>query len=166
MHEAAYRWVERCAAMLPRRASVVELGSRQINGSVRGLFAYCPYLGVDLTAGPGVDVVADVVGWRPADGRLFDTAVSTEALEHAPDGPGFCRTAFDVLAPGGVLILTAAGPTRRPHSGVDGGKLRPGEFYRNVGPADLREWLAPFVCVLVDVFTSRSDIYAFCVKGG
>ena len=62
--------------------SVLECGSYNVNGSVRGLFAACEYVGLDWRPGPGVDVVGLVHEYQP--GRRFDTVVSTEMLEHDP----------------------------------------------------------------------------------
>ena len=39
-----------------RGARVLEVGSLDINGSVRDLFSDCDYTGVDLALGPGVDL--------------------------------------------------------------------------------------------------------------
>jgi hypothetical protein len=97
-------------------------------------------------------------------GVPFTVHNCTEVLEHTPDGAAVCRTAFDALGPGGVFVVTAAGPGREPHSAADGGPLRDGEYYANVPPETLRAWLAPFACVLVDT-SAAGDVYALAVKG-
>ena len=56
MHEAVTDWVGRWAAPADR---VLELGSRNINGSVRYLFAAAEYVGVDPVEGADVDIVGD-----------------------------------------------------------------------------------------------------------
>ncbi len=83
---------------------VLEIGSLDINGSVRHLFTNCQYLGIDLGPGPGVDQVihaGDIEGHE-----LYDTIISCEALEH----DRFClRTLTKVsilLRPKGLLIIT------------------------------------------------------------
>lgn len=138
---------------------MLELGSRNVNGSVRPLFAGAEYVGIDWTGGDGVDVVADAGAWRPEVAN-FDCVVSTECLEHAPDGAAICRTAFESLVAGGIFILTAAGPNREPH-GVNGTPVG-GEFYANVYPEDLTCWLAPFGLSRIEVV--GEDIYATAVK--
>jgi hypothetical protein len=103
MHEAAFRWVQKMAAMLPPRRAVCELGSRNVNGSVRSLFASASsYVGIDTQPGPGVDIVADASHWRPEDKSLFDTVISTESLEHAPRGDLICQTALKILESRGI----------------------------------------------------------------
>lgn len=93
--------------------SVVELGSRNVNGTVRDLFTGT-YLGIDREAGPGVDVVADVED--PHTALRFgqaDVVISTEALEHTPHPERFLRTAAHLCRPGGTLLLTCRGYDER-----------------------------------------------------
>ena len=62
--------------------SVLECGSYNVNGSVRDLFTAREYVGLDWRPGPAVDVVSLVHEYQP--GRMFDTVISTEMLEHDP----------------------------------------------------------------------------------
>lgn len=165
MHQQAYDWVRfvTSRAVPPRR--VVELGGRDVNGSARPLFAAAEYVGVDVAPGPGADVVADAADW-PGDGRPFDAAVCCEVLEHTPRGREVCANAARLLRPGGLFIVTAASPSRKPHSAVDGGPLRPGEWYRGVGEAELLDWLGPFGFTLIDGDDFSGDVYALAVKVG
>lgn len=86
-------------------AEVLELGSLNVNGSVRDLFHGDHYVGLDWKEGKGVDIVAS--GWDiPAYDAEFDVVISTSALEHDPQ---FWRTLGQVrrvLRPGGYFILT------------------------------------------------------------
>lgn len=139
MHAEAMDWVRLHAPTGP--VSVVDVGGRNINGTVRALFDAVSYLSVDLVAGPGVDIVADFcdVNLEPVD-----VVVCCEVAEHSPDWAGLVAHAAELLLPGGRLIFTAAGPGRSPHSADDGGEVRPGEWYRNVSPDDLDEVLARY----------------------
>lgn len=60
---------------------VLEVGSLNINGSVRQFFTNCDYLGIDLGEGKDVDKVCFAHELDYADGT-FDTVISCEALEH------------------------------------------------------------------------------------
>lgn len=85
----------------------LEVGSRNINGTVRPLFSG-GYVGIDMLDGPGVDVVAradDI----PFGADTFSCVVCTEMLEHDPYPWRSLPEMSRVLAPGGVLILTARG---------------------------------------------------------
>ena len=101
--------------------SVLECGSYNVNGSVRDLFTAREYVGLDWRPGPGVDVVSLVHEYQP--GRMFDTVISTEMLEHDPHWQRASiagvlielvkgRTPFGL---GGTLIITCAAPGRGEH---------------------------------------------------
>lgn len=164
MHPAAFRWVQRALADLPPRRSVVEIGSRDLNGSVRPLFGDAAYLGIDLYPGYGVDLVADAVVFAPD--APVDTVVCCEVLEHACNPAALCRAAYTWLHPSGVFLVTAAGEGRPVHSGIDGEpRLLDGEVYANISAGQLADWLAPFgeaVAIVVD--REAHDIYGFAVK--
>jgi len=60
---------------------VLEIGSLNINGSVRQFFTNCEYLGVDLGEGKDVDMICK--GHElPFPNLFFDTVISCECLEH------------------------------------------------------------------------------------
>lgn len=138
MHDDVRSFVAECVARFGPFHSVVEVGSRDINGGVRDLFPDAEYLGFDLVDGPGVDIVGDFTELEldPAD-----AVVCLEVLEHAPNAADIVRHALEVLKPGGVLIVTCAGPDRGVHSGIDTNPLRPDEFYRNVTVDELDGWM-------------------------
>ena len=177
MHEGAFDFVRQTVRWLEPRRSVVELGSRTVagdwpySGPVRPLFPNdAHYLGVDIVEGPNVDVVGNAATYQPAY-KPVDTVVCCETLEHTPEAPEICRNAWRMLCEGGVFIVTTAGKGRAPHSAVDGGPLRDGEFYRNVTREQMALWLGQFDGVpterfrtwLIDTETP-GDIYALAVK--
>ena len=175
MHAGAYRFIEWAVKRLPPRQRVCELGSRTViwdnhafehNGLVRPLFKEAErYIGVDIREGINVDIAGNAATWRPDPPELFDTVVCCETLEHTNEGAEICKTAFDILMPGGVFLITAAGPGRPAHSCVDGGpNLYAGEYYHNVYPNMLSPWLHYFEFFLIDILTTPNDIYAFAVK--
>lgn len=88
--------------------SVLEVGARNVNGSVRGLFRSNGYIGVDMQEGQGVDLVArgDKLPF-PAD--RFQVVVSTEMLEHDPFPWKTLPEMARVCEPGGFVILTCRG---------------------------------------------------------
>lgn len=62
---------------------VLEVGSLDVNGSVRDFFTDCDYTGIDVGVGQGVDVVAQGQEYDAPDGH-FDTVISAECFEHNP----------------------------------------------------------------------------------
>lgn len=120
MHTAAINWVEKAKDQYPdsfKGKLVLEVGSRYINGTVRILFEGCDYLGIDLSPGPCVDKVRHVADWNPHTQNLFDTVISCEALEHDKRWRESLCAMYDLLLPGGLIILTAGG-TGRPEHGT------------------------------------------------
>jgi hypothetical protein len=164
-------FVWRATRLGPAPRRVVELGSREVaGGTVRGLFSEAlSYVGLDLVDGPAVDVVADARTWRPPAGEAPpDLVLCLEVLEHTPHGRAILANAHALLPCGGRLVVTAAAPPRAPHSAADGGPLRPGEYYRNVEPAVLADWLAscgPCAPEAFEYHPQRGDVYASARKG-
>lgn len=64
-------------------SSVLEIGSLNINGTVRDFFKAENYLGVDVAEGAGVDLVIQGQDIDAAD-DWFDCVVSAECFEHNP----------------------------------------------------------------------------------
>lgn len=130
VHQAAYDFVAHYARNGGPFATVVEIGSRDINGSVRALFTGARYVGLDLYPGPSVDRVGDALDYEP--GYPVDQVVCCEVLEHAERWPELIAAAAGWLRPGGHLVITCAGPGRTPHSARDGQRRLDGEYYGNV----------------------------------
>lgn len=141
-----------------RRFGVVEIGARNVNGSVRPLFGGQDYTGVDIAPGNGVDVVAD--GATFGEPASYDLGLCLETLEHAPTAAAIVANLRRIVRPGGLLILTMATEPRPPHSASDGGGVRPGEYYGNVRPADLLDWLGPCSPVNLEVDRETGDLRA------
>lgn len=137
MHAEAFAFVAQFSTTDP--ITVIEIGSRIINGTVRGLFTNAHWTGLDLHPGPGVDIVCDMMDYTPPDS--VDLIVCCETLEHAENWRQMISQAQAWLVPGGRMILTCAAPGRIPHSHIDGGQLRPDEYYANVSADDLRKAL-------------------------
>lgn len=162
MHDAAYEWVQRHVRPF---GSVLDIGGRNINGTVRDLFSSArEYLALDILPGDGVDIVANAATWVPD--RAFDVVVCCEVFEHTWEWPGICATAYRALTPKGFFIATMAGPGRAPHSGVDGlFRLLPEDYYANVDPDDLREVLVEVGFCDIDVDHTGLDVRCVAVKG-
>jgi SAM-dependent methyltransferase len=168
MHKDAFRFVAAQSQTITiPNSRVVEIGSLDVNGSIRPLFAGCAeYIGIDKLAGPGVDVVCDVreyAGTHAAE--RFDVCVCCEVLEHDAQPWQVIDAAKQLLKPGGTLILTAAGPNRKPH-GVDGKLPQPGEHYANITLDELERWLSDWCNVVMLWAPGPADVYARAEKKG
>ena len=93
-----------------RGKRVLEVGSLDVNGSVRGdIVALGPadYVGIDIRPGPGVDVVCDAGDLVERFGEnAFDVVISTELLEHARDWRRIVSNIKRVTKPNGVMIVS------------------------------------------------------------
>jgi len=160
MDSVTYQFIAKCVRALPRPALVIELGSLNVNGTPRPLFGpVTRYLGVDLRAGDGVDVVCDAADYCPD--APADMVICTSVLEHSPYPERIVRSAWHALRPGGVLILTVPTGGYPPH-GVDGGGVGE-EYYRNVAEEELRTWLGRFQGWAIEGPT-RNQLLALGVK--
>lgn len=83
MHVEQKRYCESIRDMFPnyfRNVRALDVGALDINGNNRYLFKESEYIGLDVAAGPNVDVVC--VAHEYAPDKTFDTIISTNALEH------------------------------------------------------------------------------------
>ena len=93
-----------------RDKRVLEVGSLDVNGSVRGdIMELGPaeYVGIDIRPGPGVDEICDAGDLVARFGEnAFDVVVSTELLEHARDWRRVISNIKRVTKPDGVMIVS------------------------------------------------------------
>ena len=93
-----------------RSKSVLEVGSRNVNGSLRSrLESFVPasYVGVDIFPGDGVDIICNAERLTARFGReAFDVVIATEMLEHVRNWAEVIENFKAVLRPGGILLLT------------------------------------------------------------
>jgi SAM-dependent methyltransferase len=159
MHESAFRFAKRNITKKTFHG-VVEFGSRNVNGSIRPHVEWRRwYVGVDIKQGPDVDVVQDAAEF--ASDEAAELVICMETLEHASNWREIVDNAARLLATGGLFLMTCAAPGRPPHSAVDGGPLRPGEYYQNVALDDF-EAVAEAVrlkTVELEWFPKLGDLY-------
>jgi SAM-dependent methyltransferase len=93
-----------------RDKKVVEVGSMDVNGTVRTLLeTYQPaqYLGIDVQQGKGVDVVCKAEDlMHNFNEDTFDVLISTEMLEHVRNWKLVISNFKKVVKPGGKLVIT------------------------------------------------------------
>lgn len=146
--------------------SVLEVGSLNINGTVRDFFTDCDYLGADVAPGRDVDLVAQGQDLDFPD-RHFDTVISAECLEH---NPHWAETfANMVRMSSGLVVMTCATTGRGEHgtsrtSPADS-PLTVGlgwDYYRNLTEDDIRTAVdvdAAFTQYGFDINDQSRDLY-------
>lgn len=124
--------------------SVLEVGSLNINGTVRSFFDADNYVGVDVGDGPGVDVIMS--GHEYDSKQLFDCTISCECFEHNPFWKETFVNMIRLTRIGGLVIFTCA-TTGRPEHGTEratpqDSPLTIGKgwsYYRNLTQEDFEE---------------------------
>ena len=93
---------------------ILEIGSYDIDGSVRNFFLKSDYLGADLTDGPGVDIISDGSLINHKD-NSYEITISCECFEHNPYWFETFMNMHRMTKPGGFLIFTCATRGRLEH---------------------------------------------------
>jgi hypothetical protein len=156
MHTEPYQLVADLKKTFPEYFTgkkVLEVGSLNINGTVRDFFHTCEYTGIDLDKGKGVDVICPAHLYiHPEE---FDVVISTEMLEHDQYWKLSLAQMYANLKIGGILIFSCAGPDRQEHGTT---RTHPGDspytnnYYRNISIED-------FESILPAELFSQSKIY-------
>ncbi len=146
---------------------VLEVGSLDINGSVRQFFEGCSYLGVDLGEGKGVDLVCRGHLLNLPE-STFDTVISCECFEHDKH---WQETFLKMVSLSKHLVVfTCATDGRREHgtSAIypDDAPFT-NDYYRNLGVRDFVQSidfpkLFDDYCFIVD--SSHHDLCFWGVK--
>lgn len=123
---------------------ILEIGSFDVNGSIRNMFRSNFYLGVDLIEGPGVDLCCEGDLVDEPEGS-FDMAMSCECFEHNPKWLETFLNMCRMVKPGGVVAFTCATTGRLEH-GTDrttpfaspGTHQKGWNYYKNLKETDFR----------------------------
>jgi len=128
---------------------VLEVGSLDINWSVRQYFTDCDYTWIDLWEWPWVDRVYDfTVKYQPDDLWNFDTIISTEMLEHCKLYNQALINMIKCLKSWWLLLITAAWEWRPEHwTTRTSPKDAPftNDWYKNITELDLLQALQPSI---------------------
>jgi len=170
-HQAQSDFVSRVKARYPEMFTgtrVLEVGSLNINGSVRQFFDdSTEYGGCDLGEGPGVDLVCLAHELPFADG-YFDVAISCECFEHDRHWQKTFQKMIDLVRDGGLVLFSCATTGRHEHGTT---RTSPADapftndYYRN-----LESWhFMPMVKKMVQFEFSENqsprDLYFWGIKG-
>lgn len=111
MHESTYREMERFAKSLPAGPlRIADVGSYDVNGTYKRIFQRegWSYVGLDVSAGPNVDVVlSGEVEWRNVEDESFDVVVSGQVLEHTRFPWLFVRELARIAKHGAPICIIA-----------------------------------------------------------
>ncbi len=119
---------------------VLEVGSLNINGTVRDFFDSIRYIGADVAEGRDVDVVCNGESLDYPD-NSFDVAVSAECFEHNPE---WVATFQNMWRMSKKYVMVTCASEGRPEHGTT--RSDPGsspltlswDYYRNLTEQDFR----------------------------
>lgn len=138
-HHEQMQFVRQVKERFPKMftgSKVIEIGSLDINGSVRTLFDDCHYLGLDLGPGPGVDMICGGQHATFVDG-FFDVAISTECFEH---NEAWVQTLSNMIRMSSGLVVFTCASEGTPEHGTSGSSPTDSpfthEYYRNLSSSD------------------------------
>lgn len=143
-HPQQFQFVESVRVEYPDNfynAKVLEIGSLNINGSVRWLFADCNYLGVDVGQGKDVDLVCEGQKLDHPD-NTYDTTISCECFEHNPYWAETFKNMHRMTKVGGLVLFSCA-TTGRPKHGTKSSSpqdapLIEWDYYKNLTEEDFK----------------------------
>lgn len=136
--------------------TIVEIGSQDVNGSLRALWAADPrvrYVGVDFVAGKDVDVVLDDPYQLPFEVESADIVLSSSVFEHSALFWLLFTEIMRILKPAGLFYLNAPSNGDFHRWPVDCWR-----FYPDAGKA-LEEWgrRNGIPCLLLESYVSRQS---------
>lgn len=93
MHITAYQSCKKFVEKYAPTGRVLDVGSMDVNGTLKPIFPHMVYIGLDIAQGDNVDVIYDGKKFPFAD-KSFDCVVSSSCLEH---DPAFWRTFAEMV---------------------------------------------------------------------
>lgn len=151
---------------------VLEIGSLDINGSIRSQFIDCTYTGIDVAPGSGVDVVCQGQDYNAPDDS-YDVVISCEVMEHNPHWAETMKNMVRVCKPGGLVVMTCATLGRGEHgtarTSPDSSPLTVElgwNYYRNLTARDFKKAGATEgLCCMFACNWKSHDLYMLGIKG-
>jgi SAM-dependent methyltransferase len=168
-HTAQMVFVEKVRAKFPEcfvRKTVLEVGSLNLNGSIRTFFQQCSYLGIDIGKGKDVDIVARGEDLKYEDGS-FDVVASCECFEHNPE---WVRTLQNMIRMSSKLVFFTCATTGRAEHGTPRTSHHDapfcGDYYLNLTEEDVRANidLSVFKEYEFSVDNEAHDLYFWGIK--
>ena len=153
-HEYQKRFTEKVKSTNPTffsNTKVLEVGSLDINGSMREFFDGCEYIGLDVGEGKGVDVVCS--------GHEYDAP--DECFEHNPYWAETFSNMVRLTKTGGLIFFTCATTGRHEHGTRRTSPTKSPltinkgwDYYRNLDEEDFRN-------VYEESFDEMFEVYEF-----
>lgn len=156
----------------PKFKTVLDIGSLDINGSMRG-YDFCGqraywkdligcevYTGLDLIPGKNVDVLGSAHN-MPFPDESFDLVLCLEMLEHDSAPEKTLSEAYRVLKKGSPFLLATVDEKHEEHRHLGGGDTK---TYNFITRYQLEEWLNKTRFTEFDIYHIGTDLFVYAVK--
>lgn len=170
MHQEIEDFVQKVKGKYPKyffNKNILEVGSWNVNGSVRQFFTNCEYTGIDLHEGKDVDIVCRASETNFVD--PFDVVISCEMLEHDFEWKQSIENMYRNLKSGGLLLITCAAPNRpehgtNEHTPQDSPSTT--NYYRNISSEDFKSVLSEegFLIFELDIVREGMDLIFYGIR--
>ena len=90
--------------LIPSGTTVLDEGSFNVNGTCKENMPHCNVIGLDITEGPGVDVVGKEYEY-PFEDNKFSYIVSANTMEHVKNPWRFIQEIYRMTSEGGKVVL-------------------------------------------------------------
>jgi SAM-dependent methyltransferase len=110
MHDSSLVLMSRFLKMLPDTPlNILDVGSYDVNGSYKNLIKNpkWKYVGLDMSPGPNVDIVAPPETPFPIPDSSFDVVISGQCFEHCEAPWLLIKEVERVCKPGGMIAIIA-----------------------------------------------------------
>jgi len=175
-HQQQFDYIQTLKLKYPTQffnKKVLEVGSLNINGSIRMFFTECDYLGIDVGAGPGVDLVCEGQNLDHPN-ETYDTVGSCECFQHNPHWVETFNNMHRMTKPKGLIFMTCA-TTGRPEHGTtrtspQDSPLTTGigwEYYKNLTVEDFSQNINlddMFLAYEFEIGAPHQDLYFYGIK--
>jgi SAM-dependent methyltransferase len=116
-HQQQFNYIQKLKSKHPTyfiNKKVLEVGSLNINGTIRPLFTNCDYLGIDVGSGKDVDLVCEGQNLDHPN-ETYDTVCSCECFEHNPYWVETFNNMYRMTKLGGLVFMSCATTGRQEH---------------------------------------------------
>jgi len=129
------------------KLKILEIGSYDVNGSIKNIFLPSNYIGCDISPGENVDIVSFGHELNLED-NYFDLVISSEVFEHDRNYKKTFKNMYRMLKPNGAFLFTCAGLGRIEHGtsrtnpdDSPGNKLIEDDYYKNLAASDFSSFV-------------------------
>jgi len=175
-HQQQFDFIQSLVLKFPEQFTgkkVLEVGSLNINGSIRQFFTECDYLGIDVGPGNDVDLVCE--GQKlDHPNETYDTVGSCECFEHNPYWIETFNNMHRMTKPNGLVFMSCATTGRAEHgttrTSPHDSPLTTGkgwEYYKNLTVDDFVQNIDldnMFSAYEFEVGSPHQDLYFYGIK--